>query len=162
VITTFEWLSSKVATSAVVLVISGSFLGLFGMQADYYRTLEMEDLADAITDLVTQLDLATCEASVEVNWTGTATSHGLPRTFHGMPYVIEFTAERPYLVCDGNRVAGQYFTSSVRPLDGEDEPVDLLEVSSTTGFVVSSLPVWTDRGLDHPILVQPLPPSSGQ
>ncbi|MCK5251473.1 MAG: hypothetical protein KAQ96_00935, partial [Thermoplasmata archaeon] len=66
-----------------MLIIAVSFTGLFSMQADYYRTLELEDLANAITDLVTEVDLLTCEARVEVNWTVSATSHGLPREFHG-------------------------------------------------------------------------------
>lgn len=151
-----DWLTSKLATSMVVLIICGSFLGLFGMQANYYQTLELEDLADAITDLVTQVDLITCGATVEINWTDATASHGLPRTFHGKPYLVQFTSERPYLVWDGTRVAGQYFTSTVTLLDDDGEPVDLLEVPSTSGFVVHSRPVWTDHGLDHPICILPL------
>ena len=152
----FAWLSSKVATSVVVLVIAGSFLGLFTMQAHYYRSLELQDLADAITDLVTEVDLLSCEAWVEVNWTNVPESQGLPRLFHGEPYLVQFTRERPYLVWDGTRVAGRYFPSEVKLLDAEGETVDLLEVPSTTGFVVSSEPEWEDWGLDFPVTVHAL------
>ena len=158
----FDWLSSKLATSMVVLIICGSFLGLFSMQAEYYRTLEMEDLADAITDLVTQVDLVACGAMVEINWTDATSSHSLPRLFHGRPYLVQFTSERPYLVWDGTRVSGQYFTSTITLLDGDGEPVVLLEVPSTTGFVVHSRPMWTEHGLDHPICILPLPSASSQ
>lgn len=154
-----EWLSSRVATSAVVLIVCVSFLGLFTMQADYYRTLEMGELADAVTDLVTQMDMLTCEARLEVNWTSNTTSHGLPRLLHGEPYIVQFTPERAYVVQDGQRVAGQYFPSTVDLMDARGEPVSLLEVPSTTGFVVSSKAAWAAWGLDHPITVQPLPPS---
>lgn len=148
-----DWLSSKVATSVVVLVISGSFLGLFGMQADYYRTLELEDLADAVSDLVTQVDLLTCEATVEVNWTVAAESHGLPRTFHGKAYLIQFTADRPYLVWEGTRVAGRFFPSSVSLSNDTGQNVEMLEIPSTFGFKVSSYPTWEDWGLNHHITI---------
>jgi len=148
-----DWLSSKVATSMVVLVISGSFLGLFGMQADYYRTLELEDLADAVSDLVTQVDLLTCEAVVEVNWTFTTESHGLPRTFHGKAYLIQFTIERPYLLWEGTRVAGRFFPSPVSLSNDTDEHVEMLEIPSTIGFKVSSNPIWEDWGLNHHITI---------
>ena len=36
------------ATSVAVLVIAASFTGLFSMQADYFRTLELEDLLQKI------------------------------------------------------------------------------------------------------------------
>ena len=81
----FDWITSKVATSVTVLVIAASFTGLFSMQADYYRTLEMEDLADAVTDLVTEVDLLSGEARVTVDWRDSLTSHGLPRDLHGEP-----------------------------------------------------------------------------
>ena len=140
----------------MVLIISGSFLGLFGMQADYYRDLELSDLANAVTDLVTDMDLLTCEGTLEVNWTATAVSHGLPRTFHGAAYMIQFTNERPYVLCDGTRAGGRYFPSAVVLLDPRGEPVDLLEVPSTTGFVVHAMPEWADWGLQYIILVEAL------
>jgi len=152
-----EWLSMKVATTAVALVVALSFLGLFGMQAEYFESLELEDLADSISDLVTDVDLLGCEAWVEVNWTNATESLGLPRTFHGDPYLIQFSRERPYVVHRGERVAGRYFPSPVDLVDEDGEPLDLLEISSTTGFVVSSKPTWAPWGLDHPITIQPLP-----
>lgn len=139
-----------------VLVIAASFTGLFSMQADYYRTLELEDLADAITDLVTEVDLLTCEASVMVNWTSMAESHGLPREFHGEPYLLQFTSERPYLVWQGTRVAGRYFPSDVNLLNGEGTTVGMLEVPSTSGFIIRSEPEWSERGLDQVISIQGL------
>jgi len=152
----FGWLSSKVMTTMTVLVIAASFTGLFSMQADYYRTLELEDLAHAITDLVTEVDLLTCEATVTVNWTSSATSHGLPREFHGEPYLVQFTGERPYVVWQGTRVAGRFFPSDVA-LDLHDgTPMTLLEIASTTGFSIRSEPVWKEWGLDMEISIQPL------
>ncbi len=151
-----DWLSSKVATSVVVLVISGSFLGLFGMQADYYRSLELEDLADAVSDLVTEVDLLTCEAAVEVNWTVTAESHGLPRTFHGKAYLIQFTTERPYLVWEGTRVAGRFFPSPVSLSNDTGGHVEMLEIPSTIGFKVCSRPAWEEWGLNHHITIEAL------
>jgi len=151
-----EWLSSKVATSMAVLVIAASFTGLFSMQADYYTTLELEDLANAITDLVTEVDLLTCGAFVEVNWTSMAESHGLPREFHGEVYMIQFTSERPYLVWQGTRVAGRYFPSNVNLIEEAGEPVDILEVPSSTGFTVISEPEWCDWGLDLVISIRAL------
>ena len=144
------------ATSLTVLIIAASLTGLFSMQADYYRTLELEDLANAYTDLVTEVDLLSCEAEVVVNWTDAAIAHGLPRTFHGDTYLIEFTEERPYLVSQGVRVTGRYFPSDLVLRDGSGDATDVLEVPSTTGFIVSSEHVWRDWGLDLVITVQPL------
>ena len=152
-----EWLSSKMTTSVTVLVIAASFTGLFSMQAEHYRTLELEDLADAITDLVTEVDLLACEAEVQVNWTSSATSHGLPRDFHGEHYLVQFTTERPYVVWQGTRVAGRFFPSDLVLLDGEDAPVVLLEVPSTTGFILDSELAWRDWGLDQVLTVRPVP-----
>lgn len=151
------WLSSRAATSAVVLIVCVSFLGLFTMQADYYRTLERGEVADAVSGLVTQVDMLTCEAQLEVNWTSDSTSHGLPRHLHGEPYVVRFTPDRAYVVQGGHQVAGQYFPSTVGLLDARGEPASLLEVPSTTGFVVSSHAEWAEWGLDHVIVIQPLP-----
>jgi hypothetical protein len=145
-----------VTTSIVVLVIASSFTGLFSMQADYYRTLELEDLASSITDLITEVDLLACEAWLEVNWSSSAESHGLPRSFHGGPYIVQFAADRPHLVWQGTRVAGRYFPSDVVLLDGDGASVDLLEIHSTTGFTVSAEPEWSERGLEHVISVQAL------
>ncbi len=152
----FDWLTSKVATSVTVLIIAASFTGLFSMQADYYRTLELEDLADAFTDLVTEVDLLSSEAVVFLNWTGASESHGLPREFHGEPYMIELTGERPYLVHQGTRVSGRYFPSELVLLDDEGERVDLLEIASTTGLVIRSNGKWCDWGLDMVITIEPL------
>jgi hypothetical protein len=152
-----DWLTSKVATSITILVIAASFTGLFSMQADHYRTLELEDLADAVTDLVTEVDLLGCDAQVQVNWTSASISHGLPREFHGEPYLVQFTEDRPYLVWQGTRVAGRYFPSSVVLTDEDGGPVGLLEVVSTTGFVIGSHQEWRDWGLDQVISVTPLP-----
>jgi hypothetical protein len=134
--------------------MAASFTGLFSMQAEYYRTLELEDLADAVTELVTELDLLTCEAEVEVNWTDSTSSHGLPRDFHGRPYIIEFTRERPYITWEGTRVKGRYFPSDIIILDGAGVVLDLLEVPSTGGFVLTSGQVWTESGLDTVIDVR--------
>jgi len=150
-------MTSRVMTSITVLVIAGSFLGLFTMQADHYRMLELEDLADAVTDLVTEVDLLTCEARVEVNWTSSAEAHGLPRDFHGEPYLIQFSSERPYLVWRETRVAGRYFPTPVELLDAGGEPTMLLEVPSSTGFVIGSSSQWGERGMEHPITISPLP-----
>jgi len=139
-----------------VLVIAASFTGLFSMQADYYRTLELEDLANEFTDLVTEVDLLTCEAEVQVNWTTMAESHGLPREFHGEPYLVQFTAQRPYLVWQGTRVAGRYFPSNVRLIEEDGATVDILEFPSSTGFTVSSQPEWCEWGLDQVISIQAL------
>jgi hypothetical protein len=139
-----------------VLVIAASFTGIFSMQADYYVTLELEDLANAITDLVTEVDLLTCEAFVEVNWTAMAESHGLPREFHGKPYLVQFTAERPYLVWQGTRVAGRYFPSNVTLIEEDGAFADILEVPSSTGFTVGSRPEWREWGLDLVISIQAL------
>lgn len=152
-----EWLSSKVATSMTVLVIAASFTGLFSLQAEHYRTLELEDLADAITDLVTEVDLLACEAEVQVNWTSSSTSHGLPRDFHGEHYLVKFTTERPYVVWQGTTVAGRFFPSDLTLLDADGAPVGLLEVPSTTGFIVDSEQAWRDWGLDQVISVRPVP-----
>jgi hypothetical protein len=150
------WLSSKVVTSVAVLVITGSFMGLFSMQADYYRTLELEDMANAITDLVTEVDLLTCQALVEVNWTDQAESHGLPRTFQGEPYMVHFTPERPYLVWNDVRVKGRYFPSPVQLFGPDGAPTGVLEVPSTTGFMIQSKPTWADWGLEHMISINAL------
>lgn len=151
-----DWLSSKVVTSIVVLVITGSFLGLFNMQADYYKELELRELADALTDLVTEVDTLTCQARVEVNWTSELESHGLPRYFHGEPYLIQFTSERPYILWNDVRVKGRFFTSSIGLLGSDDMPVQLLEIPSTTGFVIRSQNVWADWGLGQSITVEAL------
>jgi hypothetical protein len=151
-----EWVSGRVATTFVVLVIAVSFLGLFGMQVDYYRTLELEDLADAISELVTEVDLLNCEAWVEVNWSSASEPHGLPRDFHGGTYIVQFTEERPHVSIDGTRVSGMYFPSPVELVDADGDRVELLEVSSATGFVVCSRPSWTEHGLDHPITLRAL------
>jgi hypothetical protein len=139
-----------------VLIIAASFTGLFSMQADYYRSQELEDLADAITDLVTQVDLLSCEAWVEVNWTASTLSHGLPREFQGEPYLIQFTRERPYVVWQGTRVAGMFFPSDVLLYDDGGGPVELLEIVSSTGMAVSSGPVWQEWGVELVISIQPL------
>ncbi|NIP36526.1 MAG: hypothetical protein GWN18_16330 [Thermoplasmata archaeon] len=152
----FEWMASKVATSVTVLVIAASFTGLFSMQAEYYRTLELEDLADAFTDLVTEVDLLSCEAVVVLNWTDAKESHGLPREFQGEPYMIELTRERPFLTHQGVRVSGRYFPSELVLIDDEGERVDLLEVASTTGLVIRSQTTWCDWGLDTALSVEPL------
>jgi len=151
-----EWTISKVATTFVVLTIALSVLGLFGMEAASIRTMELERLADAVADLVGDVDTVPCEASCEVDWTCATESFGLPRAFHGDAYTIEFTAERPYVVWRHERVAGHPFTSIVEVVDGEGGPVPLLEVVSTTGFVVSSRAEWQPWGLDHPVQVRPL------
>jgi hypothetical protein len=151
-----EWLSSKVATSMAVLMIAASFTGLFSMQSDYYRTLELEDLADHITDLVTQVDLLSCEALVEVNWTSAMASHGLPREFHGEPYLIQFSKERPFVEWRGTRVAGMYFPSDVELLNDEGSELTLLEVVSTRGFLIESQASWSPWGLEHTISIAPL------
>jgi hypothetical protein len=152
----FGWLSSKVVTTMAVLVIAASFTGLFSMQADYYRTLELEDLANAITDLVTEVDLLSCQATVTVNWTSQAASHGRPRDFHGEPYLVQFTSERPYVVWQGTRVTGRFFPSDVALFQQDGSPSNLLEVASTTGFIISSEPVWKEWGLDQEISIQPI------
>jgi hypothetical protein len=146
-----DWISGRVATTFVVLIIAVSFLGLFGMQVDYYRTLELEDLADAISELVTEVDLLNCEAWVEVNWSSASEPHGLPRQFQGETYIVQFTEDRPYVSIEGTRVSGLYFPSPVELVDANGDRVELLVVSSTNGFVVSSQPRWTEHGLDHPI-----------
>ena len=152
----FGWLSSKVVTTMAVLVIAVSFTGLFSMQADYYRTLELEDLANAITDLVTEVDLLTCEATVTVNWTSSAASHGLPREFHGEAYLVQFTNERPYVVWKETRVSGRFFPSDVALCQQDGTPSTLLEVPSTTGFSIGSEHLWREWGLDMEISIQPL------
>jgi hypothetical protein len=151
-----EWTISKVATTLVVLTIALSVLGLFGMEAASMRTMELERLADAVADLVGDVDTVPCEASCEVDWTCATESFGLPRAFHGDAYTIEFTAERPYVVWRGERVAGHPFTSRLGLVGGDGAPVPLLEVVSTTGFVVSSRAEWQPWGLDHPVQVGPL------
>lgn len=151
-----EWLTMKVATTAVALIIALSFLGLFTMQAQYFEALGLEDLADAISDLVTEVDLLGCEARVEVNWTNTTASHGLPRTFHGQPYLVRFTSERPYVVLGNENIAGRYFASPVFLQNASGEQVDLLEVRSTMGFTVSSEPTWMPWGQDLPLTISPL------
>ena len=151
-----EWLTMKVATTAVAMIVALSFLGLFTMQAQYFEALGLEDLADSISDLFTDVDLLGCEARVEVNWTNATASHGLPRTFHGQPYLVRFTNERPYVVLDGENIAGRYFASPVFLQDAIGEPVDLLEVSSTSGFAISSKPTWMPWGLDLPLTISPL------
>jgi hypothetical protein len=138
----------------VVLIIAASFTGLFSMQSDYFRTLELEDLANAITDLVTEVDLLSCEAWVEVNWTASTMSHGLPREFQGEPYLIEFTEERPYVVWQGNRVSGRYFPSDVALLDDDGMHLPLLEITSTVGFSIDSEATWAEWGLDHEISIR--------
>jgi hypothetical protein len=151
-----EWLTMKVATTAVALIVALSFLGMFTMQAQYYEALELEDLADDISSLVAEVDLLGCEAIVEVDWTNASESHGLPRSFHGRPYLIQFSEERPYVVLGDIRVAGTYFPSPVGIIDGYGESLDLLEVSSTTGFAVFSRPEWAPWGLDMPVTISPL------
>ena len=154
-----EWTASKVLTSVMVLAIAVSFLGLYGMQAASVRRMELEDLADRFSDLVAEIDGLACEASVEVNWTASAQSHGLPRTFHGKPYVIQFTSERPFLKWDGERVSGRPFSSPVAIFDDRGGPVNLLEVPSTSGFSVSSKATWASWGLDFPLSIAPLAPA---
>jgi hypothetical protein len=151
-----EWIISRVATSAVVLVIALSILGLFGMEAASVRQMELEELADSVSDLVVDIDMLPCAVSVEVNLTVTAESFGLPRTFHGDSYTIELSAERPYVVWHGDRVAGHPFSSMVRLADRSGEAVSVLTVRSVEGFVVSSQPEWADWGLDLPISISPL------
>jgi hypothetical protein len=151
-----EWTVSKVLTSLMVLAIAASFLGLYGMQAASVRRMELEDLADRFSDLVAEIDGLACEASVEVNWTGSMESHGLPRTFHGKPFVIQFTYERPYIIWDGERVSGRPFSSQIDLLGNHGEHVDLLEIPSTTGFIVSSKAMWAHWGLDFPISIAPI------
>ena len=126
------------------------------MQADYYRTLELEDLANAITDLVTEVDLLTCKATVTINWTASSASHGLPREFHGEPYLVQFTSERPYVVWQGTRVTGRFFPSDVTLCLQDGTPSTLLEIASTTGFSIGSEPVWREWGQDMEISIQPL------
>ena len=151
-----EWTIFRVVTSAVVLVIALSILGLFGMEAASVRQMELEELADSVSDLVVDVDMLPCAVSVEVNLTVTAESFGLPRAFHGDSYTIELTAERPYVVWHGDRVAGHPFSSMVRLVDRSGAPVDVLTVRSVEGFVVSSQPEWADWGLDLPITISPL------
>ncbi len=151
------WTISKVATSFVVLTIALTVLGLFGMEAASMRTMELERLADSVADLVGDVDTLPCEASCEVNWTCASDAFGLPRTFHGDVYRIEFTADRPYVVWRGERVAGHPFTSRVRLVDGDGQPLPLLAVGSTTGFIVSSHAEWQSWGLDLPVQVRSLP-----
>ena len=110
----------------------------------------------SLTDLVTELDLLDCEAEVQVNWTASTSSHGLPRDLHGDIYIIEFTQERPYIAWEGTRVTGRYFPSDIRVLNEEDSPLDVLEVPSTSGFILTSVQVWTDRGLGTEITIRPL------
>jgi len=151
-----ELVVSRVATSAVVLIIALSILGLFGMEAASVRQMELRDLADSVSDLVVDVDMLPCAASVEVNLTVSSESFGLPRAFHGDCYTIELTAERPYLVWHGERVAGHPFSSLVRLADRSGAPVGILTVRSVEGFVVSSQPEWADWGLDLPITISPL------
>ena len=151
-----EWTISRVATSAVVLIIALSILGLFGMEAASVRQMELEELADSVSDLVVDVDMLPCAVSVEVNLTVSAESFGLPRAFHGDSYTIELTAERPYVVWHGDRVAGHPFSSMVRLVDRSGEAVSVLTVRSVEGFVVSSQPEWADWGLDLPISISPL------
>ncbi len=151
-----EWVSGKVATTFVVLLIAASFLGLFGMQIEYYRGLKLEDVANAITDLVTEVDLLDCEVMLEINWTREPEVHGLPRLVDGEAYSVQFTEDRPYVVMDGGRAAGRYFPSSIELLDLDGERVGLLEVSSLAGFILTSRPIWTEHGLDHRVSVEAL------
>ena len=151
-----EWTIFRVVTSAVVLVIALSILGLFGMEAASVRQMELEELADSVSDLVVDVDMLPCAVSVEVNLTVTAESFGLPRAFHGDSYTIELTAERPYVVWHGDRVAGHPFSSMVRLVDRSGEAVSVLTVRSIEGFVVSSQPEWADWGLDLPVSISPL------
>ena len=151
-----EWTIFRVMTSAVVLVIALSILGLFGMEAASVRQMELEELADSVSDLVVDVDMLPCAVSVEVNLTVTAESFGLPRAFHGDSYTIELTAERPYVVWHGDRVAGHPFSSMVRLVDRSGEAVSVLTVRSIEGFVVSSQPEWADWGLDLPVSISPL------
>lgn len=151
-----EWTISKVATTLVVLIIALSVLGLFGMEAASVRTMELERLADSVADLVGDVDTLPCEASCTVDWTCASESLGLPSSFHGEAYTIEFTADRPYVVWRGERVAGHPFTSRVSLVGLDDEPTPMLQVTSTAGFVVSSHAEWQPWGLDHPVQVGPL------
>ncbi|UCC93761.1 MAG: hypothetical protein JSW25_03595 [Thermoplasmata archaeon] len=151
-----EWFSSKMVTSITVLVIAASFTGLFSMQADYYRTQELEDLANAITDLVTEVELLDGQVWVEVNWTVSARSHGLPREFHGKPYVIRFTPERPYVAWQGQVVPGRFFPSDIRLIGSDGEETHLLEIASAIGFTLESSPIWTEWGLEHALSIRPV------
>ena len=151
-----EWTISRVATSAVVLIIALSILGLFGMEAASVRQMELRDLADSVSDLVVDVDMLPCAVTVEVDLTVSAEAFGLPRAFHGDSYTIELTPERPYVVWHGERVAGHPFSSMVRLSDLSGAPVAVLAVRSVEGFVVSSQPEWADWGLDLPITISPL------
>jgi hypothetical protein len=151
-----EWTISRVATSAVVLIIALSILGLFGMEAASVRQMELEDLADSVSDLVVDVDMLPCAVAVEVNLTVSSESFGLPRAFHGDSYTIELTSERPYVVWHGARVAGHPFSSMVRLVDLSGAPVGVLAVRSVDGFVILSQPEWADWGLDLPITISPL------
>ncbi len=151
-----EWTVSKVLTSLMVLAIAASFLGLYGMQAASVRRIELEDLADRFSDLVAEIDGLACEAFVEVNWTASMESHGLPRSFHGKPYVIQFTSERPYIEWDGERVSGKPFSSPVGLLDVDFQPAVSLDIPSTTGFILFSKATWASWGLDFPVHIAPL------
>ena len=151
-----EWTISRVATSAVVLVIALSVLGLFGMEAASVRQMELRGLADSVSDLVADVDMLPCAVSLEVNLTASAEAFGLPRAFHGDAYVIELTEERPYVVWHGDRVAGHPFPSRVRLVDRTGAPVSVLVVRSVSGFVISSEPEWAEWGLDLPISISPL------
>jgi hypothetical protein len=151
-----EWTISKVATTAVVLSIALSVLGLFGMEAASVRSMELERLADAVADLVVDVDMLACEATCEVDWTSSSECFGLPRAFHGDAYTIVFSSQRPCVVWRGERAAGHPFASAVRLLDADGGPVELLEVRSTEGFVVSSQAEWAPWGVDLPLHVRPL------
>lgn len=151
-----EWTISRVATSAVVLVIALCVLGLFGMEAASVRRMELRDLADAVSDLVVDVDLLPCAVAVEVNLTVSSESFGLPRAFHGDGYTIELTPERPYVVWHGERVAGHPFSSMVRLADRAGAPVGVLAVRSAEGFSICSQPEWAEWGLDLPITLSPL------
>ena len=151
-----EWTISRVATSAVVLIIALSILGLFGMEAASVRQMELEDLADSVSDLVVEVDLLPCAVSIEVNLTASDEAFGLPRAFHGDSYTIELTPERPYVVWHGNRVAGHPFSSMVRLADRSGGSLGILAVRSVEGFVVSSQPEWAEWGPDLPITLSPL------
>ena len=151
-----DWLSSKAVTSMVVLVIIGSFLGLFNIQVNYYTSLELQELADVVSSLVAEIDKLTCEATVEVNWTLATESHGLPRYFHGEPYLILFTQDRPHVTWNGLSVKGRYFTSPIDLLGTNGSCVSLLEVPSTTGFLVQTTQMWAEWGLGQRITVEAL------
>lgn len=151
-----EWMSSKVATSMVVLIIALSFMGLFGLQVESYREMERSAVADRVSSLVAEVDRARCEVAIDVDLADPEGAYGIPRLLHGEVYSIELTRDRAYVVVGGQRTGGAPFSCPVRLVDGYGEPVELLVVPSTGGFVISSQEAWCDWGLDLPVTIGPL------